>query len=146
MFKKIQAKMKNKKGFTLVELLIVIAVLGIIAAIAVPRFTGVLSGVTAKADVRTAELFAKEIEAEFMLETWSFGTATTLAVAPPATSAAATTGFNGNIPQDSANGAMEATITRSGTAGAYTYTLVITNSASTAVILLPSKAISGPIS
>lgn len=30
----------NKKGFTLIELIVVIAILGIIAAIAVPRFTG----------------------------------------------------------------------------------------------------------
>ena len=36
LFKKLR---KNNKGFTLVELIAVIAILGIIAAIAVPRFT-----------------------------------------------------------------------------------------------------------
>lgn len=33
-------KRMNKKGFTLIELIVVIAILGILAVIAIPRFTG----------------------------------------------------------------------------------------------------------
>jgi len=40
----------NEKGFTLVELIIVMAILAILAGLAAPRFTGVLSDAKTKAD------------------------------------------------------------------------------------------------
>ncbi len=53
--------LKSKKGFTLVELIIVIAILGIIALIAVPSLTGVQKRSQVNADIRTAEQIGKAV-------------------------------------------------------------------------------------
>jgi len=47
-------KIKNRKGFTLIELIVVISVLGILSAIAVPRFSTVTADAQATADKATA--------------------------------------------------------------------------------------------
>lgn len=49
---------KKKKGFTLIELIIVIAVIGIVAAIAVPKFGNIQKDAKIKADIATAKTIA----------------------------------------------------------------------------------------
>lgn len=46
---------KKKKGFTLIELIIVIAIIAILAAIAIPKFGEVRKNANIKADIATAK-------------------------------------------------------------------------------------------
>jgi len=66
MFQKATKKMKNEKGFTLVELLVVLAVMGIIAAIAFPTFTGMLEGFRFRGDEQTANAIARQVESRLV--------------------------------------------------------------------------------
>lgn len=66
MFNFIKKKM-NKKGFTLVELLVVIAVLGIIAGIAIPRMSGITDSFKTKADQQTATNLARLTEVRIQI-------------------------------------------------------------------------------
>jgi len=54
--------LRSKKGFTLIELIVVLAVLAIIMAIAVPRFLGVQETAKIDADYSTGAMIAKAAE------------------------------------------------------------------------------------
>ncbi len=52
-------KMMNKRGFTLIELIVVLAILGVILAIAVPRYNGLQEAAQVKADKSSSALIIK---------------------------------------------------------------------------------------
>ncbi len=61
---------EKEKGFTLVELIVVMAILAVLAALAVPRFGGVLSG--AKTDANKANEATIERAAEMYIAKENF--------------------------------------------------------------------------
>lgn len=62
MLMKMRSKMQNQKGFTLVELMVVVVILGILVAIAVPIY----NSVTQKADISAIKANLRTIDGAIM--------------------------------------------------------------------------------
>lgn len=54
--------MKKNQGFSLLEVLIVIAIIGIVSAILAPSISGILSNSKFKVDIGSAQIIAKSAE------------------------------------------------------------------------------------
>jgi type IV pilus assembly protein PilE len=113
MVKTRMASPKNLKGFTLIELMIVIAVIGILAAIAWPNYQDYL------VKSRRAAAQADMLEIQLALEKWRANNASYRSDATPTSAGTATTNTIGTLNYTDSNAHYNFTIT--GTTGsAYT--------------------------
>lgn len=71
---------KKKKGFTLIELIIVIAIIAILAAIAIPKFGEVRKNANVKSDVANAKTIANAVTALIAEDKLTVPTSTDLTI------------------------------------------------------------------
>jgi prepilin-type N-terminal cleavage/methylation domain-containing protein len=79
---------KNQKGFTLVELIVVIAILGILATLLVPKIMGNVKDADKKTDISNARTIASEVTLHNA--TVTTGTGNTIPASLPAAGTTAT--------------------------------------------------------
>lgn len=65
--KNLLKKMKNKEGFTLAELLIVVAIIAVLVAISIPIFTAQLNKARYATDLANARSIYAEMQADYLV-------------------------------------------------------------------------------
>lgn len=69
MLKKLRAKMQDRKGFTLIELMIVIAILGVLAAVAIPYYSQYIENSKMRIARSNYESAIRTVKSEFSNKT-----------------------------------------------------------------------------
>lgn len=85
MLKWINKKLNNKKGFSLIELIVVVGILGILAAVAIPRVTTSLDDARDSANNANARIIRNAIEFALVEEDLVINTDDQDGLAVPAT-------------------------------------------------------------
>ncbi|MEW6489933.1 MAG: prepilin-type N-terminal cleavage/methylation domain-containing protein, partial [Thermodesulfobacteriota bacterium] len=65
MIRQIHSKMKDRKGFTLIELMIVIAILGVLAAVAIPFYNQYIENSKMRIARSNYETAVRTVKTEF---------------------------------------------------------------------------------
>ena len=75
--RKLMNKKLNKKGFTLMEMLIVVAIIAILVAIAIPTFSSALNKAHDAADAANLRAYYAEVQMKYLLDKTALPTAAT---------------------------------------------------------------------